>query len=120
MITPDGRTLIVGESLGARVSAFDIGPGGELSNRRVCAEAPGRVPDGACLDADGAVWFANAIAPECVRIAEGGEVLEVIDTGQPCYACMLGGDDGRTLFMLTAATSDHAAAARAISGRYQR
>ena len=64
------------------------------------------------LDADGNIWIANPLAPECALIAPGGAVLEVIDTGQPCYACMLGGDDGRTLFMLTAQTSvAHEAAA---------
>jgi len=112
VITPDGKTLIVGESLGACLTAFDIGPGGTLSNRRTWADMSPRVPDGICLDADGAIWVANPIAPECVRYAEGGKVLEVIDTGMPCYACMLGGDDGRTLFMLTAPSSlAHEAAA---------
>src|SRR5688572_4011700 len=102
VITPDGKTLILGETLGAVLTAFDIGPGGDLSNRRVWASTAPVVPDGICLDADGAIWVANPIAPQCVRIAEGGEVLETIDTGAPCYACMLGGDDGKTLFMLTA------------------
>jgi sugar lactone lactonase YvrE len=102
VITPDGRTLIVAETFGARLTAFDIAPDGDLSNRRVWAETAPRLPDGICLDAEGAVWIANPMAPECARIAEGGEVLEVIDTGQSCYACMLGGDDGRSLFMLTA------------------
>lgn len=112
VITPDGKTLIVGETLAAVLTAFDIGADGSLSNRRAWAEIAPRVPDGIALDADGAIWIANPIAPECARIAKGGEVLEVIDTGQPCYACMLGGDDGRTLFMLTAPTSlaDEAAA----------
>jgi sugar lactone lactonase YvrE len=63
------------------------------------------------------VWIANPIAPECVRIAEGGVVLEVIDTGHPCFACMLGGEDGRTLFMLTAPTSTASIAAAAPLGR---
>jgi sugar lactone lactonase YvrE len=63
------------------------------------------VPDGIVLNADGAVWLANPVAPECVLIAEGGVVLGVIDTEQPCYACTLGGEDGRTLFMFTAPTS---------------
>jgi sugar lactone lactonase YvrE len=112
VITPDGKTLIVGETFAARLTAFDIGPDGSLSNRRVWASTEPRPPDGIALDAAGAIWVANPIAPECARIAEGGEVLEVIDTGQPCYACMLGGDDGRTLFMLTAAVlgADPAAA----------
>jgi sugar lactone lactonase YvrE len=117
VITPDGKTLILGETLGAVLTAFDIGPDGALSNRRVWAPTTPAVPDGICLDADGAIWIANPIAPQCVRIAKGGEVLEVIDTRQPCYACMLGGDDGKTLFMLTAASSDHEAAAEAQTGK---
>jgi len=102
VITPDGQTLIVGETLGAALTAFDIEAGGKLAGRRVWASTAPRAPDGICLDAEGAIWFANPMAPECVRIAEGGEVLEVIETGQPSYACMLGGEDGKTLFMLTA------------------
>jgi sugar lactone lactonase YvrE len=102
VIIPDGRTLIVAETFGARLTAFDVGPDGALSGRRTWAETGGRPPDGIALDAAGAIWIANPMGAECVRIAEGGEVLESIDTGQPCYACMLGGEDGRTLFMLTA------------------
>ncbi len=105
VITPDGKTLIVGETLGSTLTAFDLGADGTLTNRRVWASTSPRVPDGIALDADGNIWIANPIAPECVLIAKGGKVLEVIDTGQQCYACMLGGDDGRTLFMLTAQTS---------------
>ena len=105
VITPDGRTLIVGETLGGCLTAFDIGPKGALSNRREWAPLAPRLPDGICLDAEGAVWIANPIAPECARVAEGGQVLEVIDTGMPCFACMLGGESGRTLFMMTAPSS---------------
>jgi sugar lactone lactonase YvrE len=105
VITPDGKTLIVGETLGGGLTAFDIAADGTLSGRRVWAQTTPRIPDGIALDADGAIWIANPVAPECALIAEGGEVKEVIDTGQPCYACMLGGDDGRTLFMLTAPSS---------------
>ena len=117
VITPDGKTLILGETLGAVLTAFDIAGDGTLSNRRVWASTAPRVPDGICLNAAGAVWIANPIAPECARIAEGGEVLEVIDTGQPCYACMLGGEDGRTLFMLTAKSSIAHEAAASPSGK---
>jgi sugar lactone lactonase YvrE len=117
VITPDGKTLILGETLAGVLTAFDIAPGGDLSNRRVWAPTAPRVPDGICLDADGAIWVANPIAPECVRIAEGGAVLEVIETGAPCFACMLGGDDGRTLFMLTASGSDHNQASASTTGR---
>ncbi len=116
VITPDGKTLILGETLAACLTAFDIGPNGDLSNRRVWAPIAPAVPDGICLDADGAIWVANPTAPQCLRIAKGGEVLEVIDTGAPCYACMLGGDDGRTLFMLTASSSDAHQAAASPSG----
>lgn len=101
VVTPDGRTLIVAETLARRLTAFDIGAGGALSNKRTWAELGERIPDGVCLDAEGAVWFANPGGTDCARVAEGGELLEVIDTGQPCFACMLGGADGKTLFMLT-------------------
>jgi sugar lactone lactonase YvrE len=117
VITPDGKTLIIGETLGGVLTAFDIAADGALANRRVWASTWPRVPDGIALDAEGAIWIANPIAPECVRIAQGGEVLEVVDTGQPCYACMLGGDDGKTLFMLTAKTSIAHEAAEAPSGK---
>jgi sugar lactone lactonase YvrE len=117
VITPDGKTLIVGETLGAVLTAFDIHPNGDLANRRVWADTRPAVPDGIALDADGAVWVANPIAPQCVRIAEGGKVLEIVETDQPCYACMLGGADGKTLFMLTASTSDSEAAAKQPTGR---
>ncbi|HUZ12956.1 MAG TPA: SMP-30/gluconolactonase/LRE family protein [Caulobacteraceae bacterium] len=116
-ITPDGRTLIVGETLGSRLTAFDIGADGGLSGRRVFAETEPRPPDGIALDAEGAVWIANPVAPECARIARGGAVLDVIETGQPCFACMLGGEDGRSLFMLTAPSSLAHAAAAAPKGR---
>lgn len=105
VITPDGRTLIVAETLGLRLTAFDIGADGALSNRRVWAPVGMRAPDGICLDADGHVWIANAIANECVLVAPGGAVLATVSTDQPCYACMLGGADGRTLFMMTAPSS---------------
>ncbi len=117
VITPDGKTLIVGETLGGCLTAFDIGEAGALSNRRLWASIRPRVPDGIALDANGAIWIANPIAPECALIAEGGAVLEVIETAMPCYACMLGGDDGRTLFMLTAPSSIAHEAAEAPKGK---
>jgi len=105
VITPDGRTLVVAETLGLRLTAFDIGADGSLSNRRVWATVGMRAPDGICLDAAGHVWIANAIAPECVLIAPGGGIVATVATDQPCFACMLGGEDGRTLFMMTAPSS---------------
>jgi len=119
VITPDGKTLIVGETLAARLTAFDIGPNGTLTGRRVWAPTWPRVPDGICLDADGAVWIANPLAPECVRIGAGGAVLDSVVTSQICYACMLGGEDGRTLFMMTAPTSIPERAAAAPNGRIE-
>ena len=106
VITPDGRTLIVAETFGRRLTAFDLDANGNLSNRRVWAQTGSRRPDGICLNANGAIWIANPAAPECVLIAEGGDVLDVVETEHPCFACMLGGDDGRTLFMLTAPTTN--------------
>jgi sugar lactone lactonase YvrE len=117
VITPDGKTLIIGETLGGCLTAFDIGAEGALSNRRPWAPTWPRVPDGIALDAENRIWIANPIAPECVRIAEGGAVLEVIETGQHCYACMLGGEDGRSLFMLTAPSSIGRNAAAAPKGQ---
>ena len=119
MITPDGKTLIVGETLGARLTAFDIGADGTLSGRRVWAQTWPRIPDGACLDAAGAVWIANPLAPECARLAEGGAVLDSVATSQNCFACMLGGDDGETLFMMTAPSSIPAIASAKPAGRIE-
>jgi sugar lactone lactonase YvrE len=117
VITPDGKTLIVAETLGSCLTAFEMDANGSLKNRRPWAALDGRLPDGICLDADGNIWIANAIAPECVLIAPGGKVLEIVETGNPCFACMLGGEDGRTLFMLTAPTSNATQAAAARNGR---
>jgi len=118
VITPDGRTLIVGETLGGCLTAFDIGADGMLAGRRQWAPTWPAVPDGICLDAAGAVWIANPLAPQCLRIGEGGAVLEVIETGGlPCYACMLGGPEGKHLFMLVAPSSDATEAAKAPHGK---
>src|SRR5918995_7340856 len=102
VVTPDNRTLIVAESFARRLTAFDIAPDGSLSNRRVWAEVTG---DGICIDAEGAVWCSDVGPDEggvCLRVREGGEVLDRIELDRPCYACMLGGEDGRTLFMVVA------------------
>jgi sugar lactone lactonase YvrE len=103
VVTPDGSTLIVVESFASRLTAFDIDADGGLSNRRVWAEL-GQGGDGICLDAEGAVWSSATIdgRPVCVRVHEGGEILDRVDLEDGCFACMLGGEDGRTLFMLTA------------------
>jgi sugar lactone lactonase YvrE len=101
VITPDNRTLIVGESFAARLTAFDIEEDGSLTGRRVWADDVG--PDGICLDADGCIWASTGVmVNDCGRIREGGEVLETIELDRSCFATMLGGPDRRTLFMLTA------------------
>jgi sugar lactone lactonase YvrE len=119
VVTPDGRTLVVAETLALRLTAFDIATDGSLSNRRVWAPVGMRAPDGICLDVDGNIWVANPMAPECVLIAPGGEVLQTVETSQPCYACMLGGGDGRTLYMVTAPSSEQAMAEQGPRGRVE-
>mgnify|MGYP003348922046 FL=1 len=116
VITPDGGTLVVAETLGRRLTAFDIGIDGTLTNQRVWAELPGTAPDGICLDADGAIWVADASSSRCLRVAHGGEILAEVTTSQPCYACMLG---GTTLYMLTAESSLPAIASARRTGRVE-
>jgi sugar lactone lactonase YvrE len=118
MLTPDGKTLIVCETMGNRISAFDVGAGGKLGPRRdwavfgelpTATDVPGvlgslkAAPDGAVLDAEGAVWFADAVGHRAVRMAPGGKILEEISTGNMgCFALTLGGPDRRTLFLCVA------------------
>jgi sugar lactone lactonase YvrE len=101
VVTPDNATLIVAESYAARLTAFDIGADGGLSNRRVWADlGKGAAPDGLSMDAELAVWYADVPNQRCVRVREGGEVLQTVDFDRGCFACMLGGPDGRTLFVV--------------------
>ncbi|MGH2713196.1 MAG: SMP-30/gluconolactonase/LRE family protein [Thermoleophilaceae bacterium] len=99
-VTPDNSTLILAESYANTLTAFDIAADGGLSNRRVWAGLGDGVPDGICLDAEGAVWYGDVPNKRCVRVREGGEVLQTIELDRGCFACMLGGADGRTLFMV--------------------
>jgi sugar lactone lactonase YvrE len=99
-VTPDNSTLIVAESYASRLTAFDVAADGSLSSQRVWADLGGGVPDGICLDAEGAVWYADVPNKQCVRVREGGEVLHTIDLDRGCFACMLGGFEGTTLFMV--------------------
>lgn len=101
-ITPDGRTLLVAESHAHRLTAFTIEDDATLSDRRLWADLGDGAPDGICLDADGAVWYADVPNRRCVRVREGGEVLATVDVDRGAFACMLGGDDGTTLFVLAA------------------
>ena len=100
VVTPDNSTLIVAESYGKKLTAFDIAADGSLSNRRVWADLAGGVPDGICLDAENAVWYADVPNKRCVRVREGGEVLQTIDLDRGCFACALGGANKSTLFMI--------------------
>jgi sugar lactone lactonase YvrE len=105
VITPDGQTLIVGESMGGRLTAFTVGADGSLTDRREFAQLQGAVPDGICLDAEGAVWIACPITGRCLRVQDGGEILDEVKVSHEfAFACMLGGDDRRTLYICTAST----------------
>jgi len=119
VIFPDGRTLVVAESAGARLTAFDVGVDGSLSWRRVWAELDDCAPDGICLDAEGCIWVANALGTECRRVAHGGEVVDRVETSQFCYACALGGSDRRTLYCLTAPGSLETEVAGKRAGRIE-
>jgi sugar lactone lactonase YvrE len=105
-VTPDNSTLIVAESNGHRLTAFDIAPDGDLSGRRVWADLGDCAPDGICLDADGAVWYADVPHQHCVRVAEGGAVLATVEVDRACFACALGGPDGSSLYVLAARWPD--------------
>jgi len=102
-ITPDGKRMIVGETFANRLTSFDITPDGTLSNRRVFATVEGCNPDGICLDAEGAIWIADPHGKRMVRVFEGGRVDRQItfEEGRGAYACVLGGPDRKTLFILT-------------------
>lgn len=107
VITPDGRTLVVVESAEKRLSAFDIADDGGLVNQRIWGQMdPNQLPDGICLDAEGAIWIASLSSREVVRMREGGEVLERIALEQEGIACMLGGEDRKTLFIMSAERRD--------------
>ena len=128
VITPDGKTLIVGETYAARLTAFDINQDATLSNRRVWAdftldadEGDIPLPDGMCLDAEGAIWVASPSTAEVIRIREGGVILDRISVETNAYACMLGGDDLKTLFICTSNASgvDPESALREKSGKIE-
>jgi sugar lactone lactonase YvrE len=120
LITPDGRTLIVGESFAGRLTAFERAPDGTLAKRRLFAKlANGVTVDGICLDAEGCVWVASPPTQECLRVREGGEIVERVRTGTLAIACMLGGEDRRTLYVLTSEVLDPAECERLRSARVE-
>ena len=105
VITPDEKTLIVGETLGGCYTSFSINEDGSLSDPSLWAEVPGMFPDGCTMDAEETIWFADASTPRVVRVAKGGKILDEVETPQVPFACILGGEDGKTLFILTADSS---------------
>jgi len=128
VITEDGKTLIVGETYAAKLTAFDINDDASLSNRRVWADLTQSiddgtvpVPDGMCLDAEGAIWVASPSTADVIRVKEGGEILERIPVETNAYACMLGGADLKTLFICTSNASgvDPDSALREKSGKIE-
>jgi sugar lactone lactonase YvrE len=97
----DEETLVVAESHADRLTAWTITGSGDLVDRRVWADlGPGSAPDGICADADGAIWYASVPGQRCARVAEGGEVLDTVPADRGCFSCMLGGNDGRTLYIV--------------------
>ena len=128
VITSDGKTLIIGETYAARLTAFDINEDATLSNRRIWAdftlnakEGSVPVPDGMCLDAEGAIWVASPTTASVIRVKEGGEILDRIPVETNAYACMLGGEDLKTLFICTSNASgvDPEAAVKEKSGKIE-
>lgn len=119
VITEDGRTLIVGETFASRLTAFDVEPDGALTNRRVWATLEGAVPDGICLDAEGAIWVASPVSAEVLRVHEGGRVSDRIEVDTQAFACVLGGAEGKTLYVCTATGSDPTDCLRDRAGRIE-
>jgi sugar lactone lactonase YvrE len=118
VITEDGKTLVVAESFGAQLSAYTIAADGSLEDRRIWADLGDYLPDGICLDAEGCIWVAACVNHACLRVREGGEILEKVDTGElNPFACMLGGSDGRRLFMCNARDSAPEVTRESRSGR---
>jgi sugar lactone lactonase YvrE len=121
VLLDEGRTLVVAQTLGFELTAFDRAPDGSLSNRRVWASLKdaGVAPDGICVDAQGGIWVANALAPAVIRVEAGGQITDTVTTSQNAYACALGGPEGRHLLICTAPTSVHALAAAERNGRLE-
>jgi len=119
IITPDGKTLIAAETYAKRLSAFNIEPDGSLINRKVWAQFEDVLPDGICLDAEGTVWVASPLTSEVIRVREGGEIIRSINTIMPPFACMLGGSDRKTLFILEAETPQYEEARTKKSSRIE-
>ncbi len=110
MVILDEHTLVLAESHADRLTAWTITDAGDLVDRRVWADlGPGSAPDGLCADAEGAIWYASVPGQRCTRVAEGGRVLDTVAADRGCFACMLGGEDGRTLYIVANDYTDGAA-----------
>ncbi|MDQ6746850.1 MAG: SMP-30/gluconolactonase/LRE family protein, partial [Candidatus Dormibacteraeota bacterium] len=100
VISPDSRSMVIAETYGERLTAFDVEEDGALTNRRVFANLEGISPDGICLDAEGAIWVAAANTGEVIRVSPDGEITDRAPTGhRRAVACALGGEDRRTLYV---------------------
>jgi sugar lactone lactonase YvrE len=119
VITDDGHTLLVAETFGQRISAYDLNPDGSLANPRVWVDLRPNVPDGICLDAGGGVWVADPANNGVMRVVQGAGPVDWIPTSRPAYACALGGDDGHTLFICTAESSRPQQTLELLSGRIE-
>ena len=119
VITDDGATLIVGETMGRRLSAFDVESDGTLCNRRIWAQLEKLMPDGICLDAEGAIWLASPISHGCLRVKPGGEITHKVEVERQAFACMLGGPERRHLFICTAGSSSPEACTTNLDGRIE-
>ena len=125
VITPDDKTLILGETFASCLTAFDINEDGTLANRRVWAdlrtieEGYSPVPDGICLDAEGAIWVASPSTNDVIRVQEGGTLLDKVEVDRGAFACMLGGADGKTLFISTANDSQEETCLKEKSARIE-
>ena len=118
-LNAEGDTLVVAETFGHRVSSFCVAPDGELSDHRTWADLAAATPDGICLDAEGALWVASPLTRELMRVRQGGEVVDRVKTFGAPYACMLGGPDGRILYVCTAETHDPEQATASPGGRIE-
>jgi len=125
VITPDDKTLILGETFASCLTAFDINEDGTLANRRVWAdlrtieEGYSPVPDGICLDAEGAIWVASPSTNDVIRVQEGGALLDKVEVDRGAFACMLGGESGNTLFISTANDSQEETCLKEKSARIE-
>ena len=120
VINPEGNRLVIAESYGRRLLSFDIERDGSLTGRHLFADLGERVPDGICLDVEGGIWVGDPANHSVFRVVDGGEITHHIDLELNCYACALGGEDRRTLYLVTAPTSGRGGAADRREGRIER